>query len=65
MKTKFEKLIKSEYFRFILAFGIIKKVIIHKLVDGVFYASLVCERNKIEEIIDARTSDAIELALRF
>ncbi|MDB2426564.1 bifunctional nuclease family protein [Flavobacteriaceae bacterium] len=44
---------------------IIKKVIIHKLVDGVFYASLVCERNKIEEIIDARTSDAIALALRF
>ena len=43
---------------------IIKKVIIHKLVDGVFYASLVCERNKIEEIIDA-TSDAIALALRF
>jgi len=25
----------------------------------------VCERNKIEEIIDARTSDAIALALRF
>ena len=33
--------------------------------DGVFYASLICERDKIEEIFDARTSDAIALALRF
>ncbi len=43
----------------------VKQVIIHKLVDGVFYSSLICERDKIEEIIDARTSDAIALALRF
>ena len=44
---------------------VVKQVIIHKLVDGVFYSSIVCERDKIEEIIDARTSDAIALALRF
>ncbi len=44
---------------------IVKQVIIHKLVDGVFYSSVICERDKIEEIIDARTSDAIALALRF
>jgi bifunctional DNase/RNase len=44
---------------------IVKQVIIHKLVDGVFYASLICERDKIEEIIDSRTSDAIALALRY
>ncbi|EDM43561.1 hypothetical protein SCB49_08223 [unidentified eubacterium SCB49] len=44
---------------------IIKQVIIHKLVDGVFYSSIICEREGIEEIIDARTSDAIALALRF
>ncbi len=43
----------------------IKQVIIHKLVDGVFYSSLICERDKIEEIIDTRTSDAIALATRF
>ena len=43
----------------------VKQVIIHKLVDGVFYSSLICERDKIEEIIDSRTSDAIALALRF
>jgi len=44
---------------------IVKQVIIHKLVDGVFYSSLICEHDKIEEIIDARTSDAIALATRF
>jgi uncharacterized protein len=44
---------------------VIKQIIIHKLVDGVFYSSMICERDKIEEIIDARTSDAIALALRF
>ena len=44
---------------------IIKQVIIHKIVDGVFYSSLICERDNIEEIIDTRTSDAIALATRF
>jgi len=44
---------------------VIKQVIIHKLVDGVFYSSIICENEKGEEIIDARTSDAIALALRF
>jgi len=44
---------------------VVKQVIIHKLVDGVFYSSLICERDRIEEIIDARTTDAIALALRF
>jgi len=48
------------------AFGInISKVLIHKLVDGIFYASLICDHNGKEETIDARTSDAIALALRF
>jgi bifunctional DNase/RNase len=44
---------------------VVKQVIIHKLVDGVFFSSIICERDRIEEIIDARTSDAIALALRF
>jgi bifunctional DNase/RNase len=43
----------------------IKQVIIHKLIDGIFYSSLICERDKVEEIIDSRTSDAIALAVRF
>ena len=43
----------------------VKEVIIHKLVDGVFFSSLVCERDGIEEVIDTRTSDAIAIAVRF
>ena len=47
-------------------FGIVvKQVIIHKLVDGVFYSSIIAECGEDEEILDARTSDAIALALRF
>ena len=44
---------------------VVKQVIIHKLVDGVFFSSLICERDQIEEIIDARTSDAVALSIRF
>ncbi|CAA0254528.1 bifunctional nuclease family protein [Tenacibaculum maritimum] len=43
----------------------VKQVIIHKLVDGVFFSSLICEQNGVEEVIDTRTSDAIALAVRF
>ena len=38
---------------------IVKQVIIHKLVDGVFYSSIICERDKIEEVILA-TSATVE-----
>lgn len=44
---------------------VITQVIIHKLVDGIFYSSIICKRDGIEEIIDTRTSDAIALATRF
>ncbi|MDG1509003.1 MAG: bifunctional nuclease family protein [Flavobacteriaceae bacterium] len=43
----------------------VKQVIIHKLVDGIFFSSLICEKDGIEEIIDTRTSDAIAIAIRF
>jgi bifunctional DNase/RNase len=43
----------------------VKQVIIHKLIDGVFYSSLIVEKDKVEEIIDSRTSDAIAIAVRF
>lgn len=43
----------------------VKEVIIHKLVDGVFFSSLVCESEGKEEVIDTRTSDAIAIAVRF
>ena len=43
----------------------VKQVIIHKLVDGIFFSSLMCEKDGVEEIIDTRTSDAIAIAIRF
>lgn len=43
----------------------VKQIIIHKLVDGIFFSSLVCERDGKEEVIDTRTSDAIAIAVRF
>ena len=43
----------------------LKKVIIHKLVDGVFFSNMVCEKDGDTMTIDSRTSDAIAMALRF
>lgn len=43
----------------------LKEVIIYNLVEGIFYAKLVCTRDNQEVEIDARTSDAIALAVRF
>ena len=40
-------------------------VIIHKLIDGVFFSNIVCEKNNKIIKIDSRTSDAIALSLRF
>ncbi len=43
----------------------IKHVIINKFEKGVFFAKLVCKSENIESQIDARTSDAVALAIRF
>ncbi|MEZ4738934.1 MAG: bifunctional nuclease family protein [Flavobacteriales bacterium] len=43
----------------------LKEVIINDLVEGIFHAKLVIEQNGQEAEIDARSSDAIALALRF
>tara|TARA_B110000008_G_scaffold274131_1_gene309436 strand:- start:524 stop:1135 length:612 start_codon:yes stop_codon:yes gene_type:complete len=43
----------------------LKEVMIHKLKNGIFYSTLVCELNGEIKQIDSRTSDAIALALRF
>jgi uncharacterized protein len=43
----------------------IKEVIIYNLVEGIFFAKLVCERDGKTQEIDARTSDSIALAVRF
>ncbi|HEY1008779.1 MAG: bifunctional nuclease domain-containing protein [Daejeonella sp.] len=43
----------------------VQEVIIYNLVDGIFYAKLICSDGKKTTEIDARTSDAIALAVRF
>tara|TARA_B110000444_G_C18606292_1_gene485470 strand:- start:90 stop:683 length:594 start_codon:yes stop_codon:yes gene_type:complete len=41
------------------------EVIIYNLVEGIFFAKLICEQEGNEVEIDSRTSDAIALAVRF
>lgn len=43
----------------------IEEVVIYNLVEGVFYAKLICVKDGKFSEIDARTSDAIALAVRF
>ena len=43
----------------------IKEIIINNLLDGLFYARLICEREGEIIELDSRTSDAIALAVRF
>jgi len=44
----------------------LKEVIINNLLEGIFYAQLICQGVKGEElIVDSRTSDAIAMAVRF
>ncbi|HZH86259.1 MAG TPA: bifunctional nuclease family protein [Brumimicrobium sp.] len=48
------------------AFNIkVKEVIIYNLKEGIFYSKLICDKDGKEIEIDARTSDAIALAVRF
>jgi bifunctional DNase/RNase len=44
---------------------IVQEVIIYNLVDGIFYSKLICSDGKKTMEIDARTSDAIAVAVRF
>jgi uncharacterized protein len=43
----------------------VQEIIIYNLVDGIFYSKLVCNDGKKVIEIDARTSDAIAVAVRF
>ena len=43
----------------------VKEVVVYKLVEGIFYSKLICEHNGIVSEIDARTSDAIAIGVRF
>lgn len=43
----------------------LKEIIINDLLDGVFYAKLICQYNNKLIEVDSRTSDALALAVRF
>jgi len=44
---------------------ILTEIVINNLLDGIFYAQLICEKNGEKFEIDSRTSDAIAMAVRF
>ncbi len=51
---------------FAQAFNVqVREVVIYNLQEGIFFAKIVCERDGQVSDIDARTSDAIALAVRF
>ena len=43
----------------------LKEVVINNLLDGIFYARLICIKEGEEIEIDSRTSDALAMAVRF
>lgn len=51
---------------FAQAFGIVvKEIVIYNLIEGIFYSKLICEKDGVISEIDARTSDAIAIGVRF
>lgn len=51
---------------FAQAFSIqVKEIVIYNLVEGIFYSKLICEKDGMVTEIDARTSDAIAIGVRF
>ena len=54
------------FLNFAMSFGVnLLEVNIYRLEEGVFYSQLICNNGDKDIAIDARTSDAIALALRF
>ncbi|NOQ26896.1 MAG: hypothetical protein GQ564_16165 [Bacteroidales bacterium] len=54
------------FLNFAMSFGVnLVEVNIYKLEEGVFFSKLICNNGGKDITIDARTSDAIALALRF
>jgi len=43
---------------------LVKEVIVHNLVEGIFFAKIICDKEGKEVELDARSSDAVALALR-
>jgi bifunctional DNase/RNase len=51
---------------FAVSFSIeVKEIIIYKLIEGIFYAKIICEKDGEVSEIDARTSDAVAIGVRF
>ena len=51
---------------FSVAFSIdVVEVVIYNLIEGIFYAKIICQRGSELTEIDARTSDAIAIGVRF
>lgn len=42
----------------------VNEVVVHNLVEGIFFAKIICEKEGKEIELDARSSDAVALALR-
>lgn len=54
------------FFNFAKSFDVyITEVIIHRLHEGIFFSKIVCKGADKEVEIDARTSDAVAMAVRF
>lgn len=66
-KIKYSRPLTHDLFKnFADTFGIqVTEVIIYKLEEGVFYSQLISNNGKDIHEIEARTSDAVSLALRF
>ena len=61
---KYQKLKQTTYVEF-FSKAMNKLVSNYNLVEGIFFAKLICEQEGKEVEIDSRTSDAIALAVRF
>ena len=54
------------FYKFAMEYGIVvETVLIFRLEEGIFYSKLICTNSGKRVELDARTSDAVALALRF
>ncbi|MDD2412673.1 MAG: bifunctional nuclease family protein [Bacteroidales bacterium] len=66
-KIKYSRPLTHDLFKnFSETFNIqVTEVLIYRLEEGVFYSQLICNNGHMIKEIEARTSDAVSLALRF
>lgn len=54
------------FFSFAMSFGVtVDEVLLYDLRDGIFYSKIICRQGVSITEVDARTSDAVAIALRF